>query len=333
MSIQHRRRRFGFTLIELLVVIAIIAILIALLLPAVQQAREAARRTQCKNNLKQIGLALHNYHDVHKMFPPARPDMGNPANPNKGACTWQDQPGFSWRTMILPMIDQGPLYNNLKFTWLDACYNGKLDGDGVLGNNGNVRSQVIAAFLCPTDNTKPLVGTAPNQWAGTNYAATMSASTNTAEANVKLIGGITEYGTSTRDFTDGTSNSFMVGEVYRGIAFWATGNNFNATGSRCRSWITEGAYCGINGDATPNWGQDADPTVAAVAGQRGRDEMEWASPFHGSNRRRPASSLHTGGAHFLMGDGAVNFVSDNTDLQVYKNTMTISGRDTPTITF
>src|SRR3954463_8669310 len=103
------RGRFGFTLIELLVVIAIIAILIALLLPAVQQAREAARRTQCKNNLKQIGLALHNYHDVFGCIPPGYIDIGTPNSP-----TVYDG-GWSWASMILPQIDQAPLFNSFDF--------------------------------------------------------------------------------------------------------------------------------------------------------------------------------------------------------------------------
>ena len=109
----RRRARSGFTLIELLVVIAIIAVLIALLLPAVQSAREAARRMQCTNNLKQIGLAIHNYHDVQNRFPSGfifqAPGMANRADrPNRAA-------GFSWHTFILPFVEQANLYNQLNF--------------------------------------------------------------------------------------------------------------------------------------------------------------------------------------------------------------------------
>jgi prepilin-type N-terminal cleavage/methylation domain-containing protein len=103
-------RRRGFTLIELLVVIAIIAVLIALLLPAVQQAREAARRTQCKNNMKQLGLAMHNYHDTFRVFPPgwiAVDPATNAQSAHEGIS------GFGWGTMLLPQIDQSPLYNQL----------------------------------------------------------------------------------------------------------------------------------------------------------------------------------------------------------------------------
>lgn len=133
-------RRRGFTLIELLVVIAIIAILIALLLPAVQQAREAARRTQCKNNLKQMGLALHNYHDNYQFFP-----NGNVASSAGG---W----GLSWYARILPFVDQAPLYNQLTFSgtqhgwaWNDPTNN----PEGV--QNGTAFSRVTLSFvICPS---------------------------------------------------------------------------------------------------------------------------------------------------------------------------------------
>lgn len=131
------RFRRGFTLIELLVVIAIIAILISLLLPAVQQAREAARRTECKNNLKQIGLALHNYHDVYKMFP-ASAFWGLNAG-GFGKLT-----GASWETMILPYIDQGNLYSQIDTTL--SPY------DPV---HAVQRNTVVKAFLCPSEPGGP----------------------------------------------------------------------------------------------------------------------------------------------------------------------------------
>src|SRR4051794_21890252 len=124
-------RRRGFTLIELLVVIAIIAVLIALLLPAVQAAREAARRAQCVNNLKQIGLALHNYHDTVGSFPP-----GGQSAPSY-AGTW-----FNWLTSILPQIEQMPLYNATNFS--RQIYQAE---------NTTVSLTMITAYLCPSDSS------------------------------------------------------------------------------------------------------------------------------------------------------------------------------------
>ena len=127
MSLTPLRRRSGFTLIELLVVIAIISVLIALLLPAVQQAREAARRTQCLNHLKQIGLALHNYEDAHRLFPPG----------------WvsSDTNGFSWMARILPQLDQGNLFQKIDFT----------QASHASPPNLSVLQTPLNFFRCPTD--------------------------------------------------------------------------------------------------------------------------------------------------------------------------------------
>jgi len=338
-------RKRGFTLIELLVVIAIIAILIALLLPAVQQAREAARRTQCRNNLKQIGLGLHNYNDSFRVFP-----QSLTAGPNTtaggvaGTCGWQTQPGHSWRIRILPYIDQAPLYNKFTFqNWTvdSTCYNGVYDdGDVSQAGPGNARATILPAYLCPTDNTRPMVGVSATNsgWAGTNYAGVQTGAMpvagtapansvgngNTADTNPKTMGGLSQWNTSTRDFTDGTSNSFLAGEVWRGVPLYAFGNAANLTGQRCDHWIHEGARCGINGVAPPNYGNKADPTISSTAGGQ-RDELNWNSPYHGTDGRRPASSLHVGGAHMLMGDGAVNFVSENVDTFLFRAACTIGG--------
>ena len=128
-------RRSGFTLIELLVVIAIIAVLISLLLPAVQAAREAARRAQCLNNLKQIGLAIHNYHDVIGAFPPGYLSRLGPDGDNTG-------PGWGWAAMILPQIEQGPIFNAINFGLAIES-----------PANQTARLTKIATFICPTDSS------------------------------------------------------------------------------------------------------------------------------------------------------------------------------------
>ncbi len=142
-------RRHGFTLIELLVVIAIIGVLVALLLPAVQQAREAARRVQCKNNLKQMGLALHNYHDSHLGFPPgivsllANPNWVMPAG-NCNASPDDLGPGWSFFARMLPYLEEGNFYNTINF-------NLPLTDP----SNANARRTVVKAFLCPSDSGSP----------------------------------------------------------------------------------------------------------------------------------------------------------------------------------
>ena len=149
----------GFTLIELLVVIAIIAVLIALLLPAVQQAREAARRTQCKNNLKQLGLACHNYLDNYKQFPQNYDGRGFLENSGQG---WQGGTGcFGWLVMSLPYLDQAPLYNQFNFS-----DQGGTPGQGSRGWTSNVNivpaQSIVNAFMCPSNPqaTKQGVGVA-----------------------------------------------------------------------------------------------------------------------------------------------------------------------------
>jgi len=149
---RSRRVRWGFTLIELLVVIAIIAILIALLLPAVQQAREAARRTTCRNNLKQIGLALHNYENSNKVFPPE--SIWAFRNPGTGA--WEPR-NFTWIVMLLPYLDNAPLYNRINFS--APIWN---QSDGI---EPIVRKQ-LPVLTCPTD-----IGLrSPHGMGYTNYA-------------------------------------------------------------------------------------------------------------------------------------------------------------------
>jgi prepilin-type N-terminal cleavage/methylation domain-containing protein/prepilin-type processing-associated H-X9-DG protein len=208
----------GFTLIELLVVIAIIAVLIALLLPAVQAAREAARRAQCVNNLKQIGLALHNYSSTNDSFPLG----GNPQNAGPGNLTWAPG-GFIWGTwsahaMMLPYLEQGPIYQSINFSY-EAW---GADGNGQNSNFSGVANR-INAFLCPSSRPPTIsMGTLnglPRNWPGNNYFASVGSSVMwRGDESPKPNGCFAAGGPATalRDITDGTSNTIVFGEFRTG---------------------------------------------------------------------------------------------------------------------
>jgi prepilin-type N-terminal cleavage/methylation domain-containing protein/prepilin-type processing-associated H-X9-DG protein len=293
---NRARNRPAFTLIELLVVIAIIAILISLLLPAVQQAREAARRSQCRNNLKQIGLALHNYHDVFGLFPIGYTERG------------ADVEGWGWAAFILPYVDQVGLFNELDVTGRH------LDQLLAAGNpTAQLVRQPLSVYRCPTDpgppNSKVFVhnnrhfgsgvGTAAGglgnfRPAMSNYFGVMGNrdSANTFNPNTRYNGVLfKDSGTKVRDIRDGTSNTFAVGE---------RDNRF------CRG----GAWCGVRNPQ----GQGGRGIYTAVG--HGRPTLN--GPAWDGDRRcgEGFSSLHEGGAHFLMCDGAVRFVSENIDFNL-----------------
>jgi prepilin-type N-terminal cleavage/methylation domain-containing protein/prepilin-type processing-associated H-X9-DG protein len=282
----------GFTLIELLVVIAIIAILIALLLPAVQQAREAARRTQCKNNLKQIGLAIHNYHDVYNRFPIVHQYWGEfdgSSNfPGAGGN------GFSWTAFLLPYIDQAPLYNSFDFSYPLA------NTDYPQSNtNRDLASTVQPSFQCPSNpgptsankNGMMSKGHVPNQ-ALTNYKANIGSFSGVAHRPYEPLrwnglGGRDNAGSwRFRDFTDGTSNTIAVGEIDKKISLAASMyGRVNARGW-ARGQTNDIIYCG---QFVLNPPPSASGTVKA----------------------RSASSSHIGGAQFAFMDGSVHFISEN----------------------
>ena len=227
-------RRRAFTLIELLVVIAIIAILIALLLPAVQQAREAARRTQCRNGLKQLGLALHNYHDVHNVMPPSMIYGPRPQS------RW-----WSWHVMILPQMEQSALYQSLD-----------LNIDGLFSPNAAVNdpytSRLLPMLLCPSDVSNG-VYESPNldvRLDTTNFIGCRGSERYPERGN----GVFPERNKSTRfrNITDGTSNTIMVGERptegNRVTPWWAAAAGYDAHGLGDQVMdSSEGLYAGTPG--------------------------------------------------------------------------------------
>ncbi len=200
----HSKR--GFTLIELLVVIAIIAILIALLLPAVQQAREAARRTQCRNNLKQMGLALHNYHDVHRAFPPG----------------YIRSHGTGWSAFLLPYLDQAPLYNTL--VWGDPWTDGVT---GAKNANETACSTFLDVFRCPSASIPEheMEDNIEDRVPCTYIACASGTETNDSGAGAAGYDDPDEDGTfmenvsiRLRDVTDGSSNTIGIGETLHSLS-------------------------------------------------------------------------------------------------------------------
>ena len=324
-----RWRWRGFTLIELLVVIAIIAVLIALLLPAVQQAREAARRTQCRNNAKQIGLALHNYHDNLKMFPPAVIwRQASQAWPSNNADQMAPTMGPNWMVYILPYIDGSNLYNQVDLN--NPMANGA-------GNNPIVRATTIPAFICPSD---PFAQTKLNRWtnggspwARGNYGANMGKQldSNSGYAGVAFTSlppdrrGCMGFGrgAAIAQITDGTSNTVLVWELRAGPTdqdsrgTWAMGRYGSSIVAGCDYDID--CY-GIN-DVTPN-GEDIFGCDQSSAATTARMPC-WPN---GDGQAAPRS-LHIGGVHALMADGAVRFVNQNLDQNVLQCLNSIGGNE------
>lgn len=297
------RKRSGFTLIELLVVIAIIAVLIALLLPAVQQAREAARRTQCKSNMKQIGLALHNYHDVAQMFPPESIWASGAVG------SWQPR-NFSWLAMILPYVDQAPLYNQTNFS--APVWNQPLMG------------KQLPLLTCPSD---PGIG-APGSTYGmaiTNYAGAEGYDWWPRSGNP--LGGIFTLNSHTRiaDISDGTSNTIAVGEV-TSTGFCCGGQWQNGVGQPnqlSNAWFrpafvsvvySDSQSTGNSGTSYPQPDNSANPASAWTTLRPTAPypyKSTYLHTFGLNSNQFGAHSRHTGGAHFLMADGAVRFISQN----------------------
>lgn len=309
---RHRVR--GFTLIELLVVIAIIAILIALLLPAVQQAREAARRTQCKNNLKQIGLAMHNYHDVSLSFP-------------IGSNTGQNQSfGVSYWAGLMPYFDQANMYSQLSFDGLHPGWTAR--NTGIL--NGRAANGLpFSMMLCPSSplptmrNTGGGNVTCMPQYVGINGAtddtATPSQFTQTPPqrgccncCGSVTGGGITSRGgllvvnqaIKIRDITDGTSNTIMVGEQSNFVKN-ADGTGQNRINGH-HGWLMGTHRWGFTNRRAFNLTTVRYPPNSVTLGIAGVGNND--GPNNG------LFSAHTGGVQVLQGDGSVRFLSENVDM-------------------
>ncbi|MDG1894061.1 MAG: DUF1559 domain-containing protein [Fuerstiella sp.] len=300
----------GFTLIELLVVIAIIAILVALLLPAVQQAREAARRTQCRNNLKQIGLALHNYHDIYNTFPPGYTARNVSRSAPVMAETGQ---GYAWSFAILPQIEQSTLTQQID-TNLDAH-------DPV--NIAIASKTTLKAFLCPTDPAPTVfdvtgAGGTAYRLPTSNYVGILGYGSVTMNAGDSTGVFFRNSRISFRDITDGTSNTICVGERRHQHDFAAPAPPVasHSTWYAAIPRVRRGAGMMMMPTMTEGAG-------SLVIGHVGQPAMMGMMPMHSTpnqtNHIVHFSSQHAGGVQFLLCDGSVQFLSENIDYGLFRN--------------
>ncbi len=303
---NRRCLRSGFTLVELLVVIAIIGILIALLLPAVQAAREAARRMQCTNNLKQLGLALHNYHDTHRSFPSGSitgpPNGANINNPWEAARSSgsgdSNQHGTSWLLRILPFIEQGPIYQQWNVT------------TNVIGNAA-IAQLDIAAFYCPSRRSEV---TEQQRLLNSNWT-----------------GGGNDYGGcagSGMTFATGTGKPFDTASsatqrwdhgARRGI-FWRNSNTrFMAIQDGTTNTIMTGELQRLNHASDPLQ-QSQDGWAVGGSATLFSTHEGWGGNLGAINNKyfESPGSRHTGGANFGMADGSVHFISETIDREIFR---------------
>lgn len=286
----------GFTLVELLVVIAIIGILLGLLLPAVQAAREAARRASCTNNLKQIGLALQNYHSQYKRFPPGAPLLSKE----------YDQ-SISWRVMLLPFMEQMPLYEQIR---------PKPDGGAT---NWKAQTQAVEGYSCPS---LPAPISDAGIFVESHYIAVSGAYRGTDRIDLEdtFCGDIYTNGifypksrTTISQITDGTSHTLAVGECWYVFRDWMDGATF--VGKPPTEICTQASMnirYPINADHSTFGYYKGDPEWPA-----GAPIMLLNDLFFGSR--------HPGGANFCLADGSVHFIRDTIPFSVYQDLATKDG--------
>ena len=295
-------RRRGFTLVELLVVIAIIGILIALLLPAVQAAREAARRMQCSNNLKQIGLALHNYHDTNKCFPPGS--------------FWYGLDYANYRGSILirlfPFLEQQPLYDLYDFSNPGGV---TIDNQKLPDSNDLIQSTVVPVYVCPSDNRQLVV----NGRALSNYAASIGPTThgNNSSCSCSEWQSWNEYAPDPWGGRYGSSTNFA-GPFFRYPV------NTQTRVADCTDGLSSTIYFGevrptcsahhSGGWGNSNNGQGLTATLIPINYDTcERDYDHGCNSYCNWSTELGFRSRHPGGAQFLFGDGSVHFLPETID--------------------
>ncbi|MEX0728488.1 MAG: DUF1559 domain-containing protein [Planctomycetaceae bacterium] len=305
-----KRRRQGFTLIELLVVIAIIAVLIALLLPAVQQAREAARRTQCRNNMKQLGLAMHNYHDSATAFPPGVIWTGN---------SLYGGPRTPFMVHLLPHFDQANVYN---------LFNSNTPGISWYGVNQAATGASVPMLLCPSDGLGGThkAGAPPQQLFLTNYSGVFNgfqlADIWTTNPSLKAVFGANRS-IRLRDVRDGTSNTMFIAESLTGTEADLRGSAWSDQPAGSQVYTELGPNSPLPDRCYPccNWCDNQ------TAGGRPADNLPAVNGDGATTDTAASRSRHEGGVHVLMGDGAVRFVSENISINIWRGLATIAGNE------
>lgn len=335
------RTRRGFTLIELLVVIAIIGVLIALLLPAVQSAREAARRAQCVNNMKQLGLALHNYHDIHNSLAPGRIWAPRPENgPGDFPSIFSGTPNTPWFVLMLPQFEQQNLAN---------AFNYELGAEGVAASvggamgpvvgffaNSTVSATKVGLFQCPSDEERqfqitPLYsggllsgpvftkGNYAVSWGNTNWRQRNVP--NTPEGQQYLQSAFGHRNVKIADVRDGTSNTVFIAEVLQGDRFDVRGMMWSSVpggGSFMSRFAPNQLRDYLN---IVNGGDFLNQPMFCVS----EDRMPCTGDAGDSEAFAASRSRHPGGVNVCLGDGSVRFIKDTTAHPIWLALNTIRG--------
>ena len=332
--VSTHRPRSGFTLIELLVVIAIIAVLIALLLPAVQAAREAARRAQCVNNLKQLGLALHNYLSVNNVFPPGHiwRGVGSPS-------VFGTDQNTTWFCLMLPLFEQGVLGNAFNYSLgSEGPVYGATNIPG-LDANSTVATSKLAMFQCPSDrsnvfNINPAYigpkysafnftkGNYATSWGNAGWRQNLGG-TFAAQYIQSAFGHNMNVGI--QNVTDGTSNTVFVAEVLQGAIYDVRGMMWSSVpgGASFMSRFTPNSYQDYLGQQNGGDYLNNAPTLFCtpepVLGLMCYPNASDSDAFSGSRSR------HSGGVNALFGDGSVRFIKNSTNALTWRSLNTIAG--------